>query len=354
MKQTIETGDPRESEMSFRSVVDVAPVMLWMSGTDARCAFFNKAWLDFTGLSLKQQMEHDWVLGVHREDRERCVNMYLSAFKLRATFTLEYRLLRNDGVYRWVFHHGVPRYAADGTFLGYVGSRVDFTDQREAEEDLREVTNQLLNEQEIERSRIGHELGEEVAQKLCAVSVALCGFSHKYNRNGELQADLEKLQELLRDVSRDVIRLSHRLRPAPVQALALSAALRNLCHQATDADRTVLFVQSGDMPPLPEYRSVTLYRIAQESLQNALRHSRATHINVELSASAQRVRLLVRDNGCGFVVGLNKKPALGISGMSERMRSSGGVFNIVSSPNEGTTVIATMPLTQPMKLASTA
>jgi PAS domain S-box-containing protein len=328
--------------------------MLWMSGTDARCTFFNKAWLDFTGVSFKEQAEQDWVVGVHPEDRERCVNKYLSAFKSRDTLALEYRLLRSDGVYRWVFHHGVPRYADDSTFLGYVGSRVDFTDRREAEEDLREVTNQLLNAQEIELGCIGRELGEDVAQKLCAVSMALCGFSREYNGNGKLLADLDKLQEQLRDVSREVVRLSHRLRPAPVQALALSAALRKLCHQAKNAKRTVLFVQNEDIPPLPEYVSVALYRIAQESLRNALKHSGATHINVEISASAQAVRLLVRDNGCGFVVGLNKKPALGISRMSERMRSSGGVFNIASNPGEGTSVIATMPLTESMKLGSTA
>jgi PAS domain S-box-containing protein len=109
----------------------MAPVMLWVSGTDAHCTFFNKPWLDFTGLSLKEQAEQDWVGRVHPEDRERCVNKYLSAFKLREDFTLEYRLLRNDGVYRWVLHNGVPRYTDDGTFLGYVGNReADFTSKR--------------------------------------------------------------------------------------------------------------------------------------------------------------------------------------------------------------------------------
>src|SRR5262249_48111360 len=132
----------RKRENGFRSVVEVAPVMLWMSGTDARCTFFNKAWLDFTGLSLKEQTEQDWVASVHPEDRERCVNKYLAAVKSRETFTLEYRLLRQDNVYRWVLHHGVPRHADDGSFLGYVGSRTDFTDRREAEEHLREVNNQ--------------------------------------------------------------------------------------------------------------------------------------------------------------------------------------------------------------------
>ena len=165
-----------ENEERFRSLVDVAPVMLWMSGADARCTFFNKPWLEFTGLSRKEQEEQDWVVRIHPEDRERCVNRYLSAFKSRENFTMEYRLLRHDGVYRWVLHNGVPRYAADGAFLGYIGSRVDFTDRREAEEHLREVTTQLLNAQETESCRIGDELHENVAQNLCALSIRFESF----------------------------------------------------------------------------------------------------------------------------------------------------------------------------------
>jgi PAS domain S-box-containing protein len=328
--------------------------MLWMSGTDARCTFFNKPWLDFTGLSAREQTEQDWVAGVHPEDRERCVNKYLSAFKSRENLTLEYRLLRNDGVYRWVLHNGVPRYAADGAFLGYIGSRVDFTDLREAEEHLREVSAQLINAQEIERYRIGHELDNDLAQRLCALSIGLSRFSRQYDGNVELTADVDELQKQLRGVSWDIARLSHQLRPAAVQGLVLSAALRKLCHHSTDDKRAVLFVQKENLPPLPEDVSVPLYRIAQESLRNALIHSGATCIHVELSASETMVRLSVRDNGCGFVVGSNSNPGLGLCGMSERMKRSSGGFSIVSSPGQGTTVIATMPLTLARKVSSTA
>jgi PAS domain S-box-containing protein len=336
----------------FQSLADVAPLMIWTSGTDGRCTFFNKPWLDFTGLSLNEQIEQDWVARVHPEDRERCVKKYLSAFKSRENFTLEYRLLRNDGVYRWVLHNGVPRSADDGTFLGYVGSRVDFTDRREAEEHLRELSAQLLNAQEDERWRIGHELHDDLAQKLCALSIKLSRCSRGYKGNGNLAADLVELQQQLTDVSKDVLRLSHQLLPATIEGLVLSAALRNLCDQTTDRQRAVLYLQSEDLPPLPENVSLALYRVAHEALRNALTHSGATHINVELSASATTVRVSVRDNGCGFVVGSNKKPGLGLSGMSERMRRSGGIFSIISNPGEGTTITATMPLNESIKVGS--
>jgi signal transduction histidine kinase len=171
--------------------------MLWMSGTDARCVFFNKPWLDFTGLSLSEQLEQDWVARVH---------------------------------------------------------------------------------------------------------------------------------------------------PA--------SALRNLCRHATNHERVVVFEQDENIPRLPKDVSVPLHRIAQEAVRNALTHSGATYIHVELSASPTTVRLSVKDNGCGFVVGSITKHGLGLSGMSERMRNSGGGFSIASKPGRGTSITATMPLMQSVEATS--
>jgi len=336
----------RDSEQRLRSLVDVGPAMLWMSAADARCTFFNQPWLDFTGLSLKDQTEQDWVACIHPEDREHCVNEYLSAFRLRENFTLEYRLLRSDGTYRWVLHSGVPRYSADGAFLGYVGSRVDFTDRRQAEDHLREMSAQLINAQENERHRIGKELHDDLAQRVCALSIGLSRFHGKYNGNGNSTSDYHALQQQVRDISSNIVRLSHQLHTASLDGLGLAAALRNLCTHATADERVVLFVHDQNITWFPDGISLPLYRIAQESLRNALTHSGATHIQVELSASVTSVRLLVRDNGCGFVVGSVTKRGLGLSGMSERMKSSGGSFSITSSPGEGTAVTATMPLAQ--------
>lgn len=342
----------KESEKRFRSLADTAPVMLWMSDSGARCTFFNKPWLDFTGLSLKEQTELDWVAGIHPEDRERCVNKYLTAFRSRENFAVEYRLLRYDGAYRWLLHTGVPRYAG-GAFAGYIGSRTDFTDRKEAEERLRRLNAGLLNAQEIERWRIGRELHEDLAQVLCALSIDVGRFSRDYRGNGDIAARVDELQRRLTTVCKDVVRLSNQLRPATVEWLVLPAALRNLCSQSTDSKRTVLFNQNEDMVPLPEDISLPLYRIAQESLQNALTHSGATCIRVELDTSATAVRLSVRDNGRGFVVPTNTKAGLGLSGMAERMRSSGGSFSVRSSPGEGTAVIAQVSLSRPMKAGST-
>jgi PAS domain S-box-containing protein len=342
----------RESEERLRSIADILPVMLWMSGADGRCTFFNKSWLEFTGLTLTEEAEQDWVGRVHPEDRKHCVNEYLFAFKLRESFNLDYRLLRNDGVYRWVNHNGAPRYASDGTFLGYIGTRVDFTDHREAEEQLRKITTQLMHNQETERYRIGHELHEDLAQKLCAVSFGLSHFSRQFNGMDNVAPGVDLLQEQLRTVYKDVVRLSRQLRPMTVEGVGLPAALRKLCRQLTDDQRVVLFTEDENLPRLPEDVSLGLYRIAEESLKNAFAHSGATHIRVELRATETAVRLAVRDNGCGFVVGPKTKPAFGLSRIEEHAKSLGGVFSIVSDPGEGTVAMATTPLPQSMKVGS--
>ena len=133
----------RESEQRFRIVADAAPVLIWMSGLDKFCTFFNKGWLEFTGRSLEQELGNGWVDGVHRDDLQKCLKTYTQAFDARKPFVMEYRLRRNDDEYRWISHHGVPRYDTDGAFVGYIGSCVDLTDLLSKEQTLRESEERM-------------------------------------------------------------------------------------------------------------------------------------------------------------------------------------------------------------------
>jgi len=128
----------RESEARFRQMTDTAPVLVWMSGTDTLCNYFNKPWLDFTGRTLEQEMGNGWAEGVHPDDFQRCLDTYINAFNARQKFTMEYRLKRFDGEYRWLLDNGVPRFAPTGEFLGYIGSCVDIHDRNLAQEALRD------------------------------------------------------------------------------------------------------------------------------------------------------------------------------------------------------------------------
>jgi two-component system, LuxR family, sensor kinase FixL len=134
-----------ESEARFRAMADTAPVMIWLSGPNKLCTFFNKGWLDFTGRKLEQELGNGWADGVHREDFDRCHNIYGNSFDAHQPFTMEYRLRRSDGEYRWVLDSGTPRFAPDGAFLGYIGSCIDITERKRGEEKFRLVLDAVPN-----------------------------------------------------------------------------------------------------------------------------------------------------------------------------------------------------------------
>jgi PAS domain S-box-containing protein len=125
----------RESEQRFRNMADTAPVMIWASGPDKGCTFFDKVWLDFTGRTMEQELGNGWAEGVHPDDLGRCLAVYTSAFDAHQSYHMEYRLRRADGAYRWLLAHGVPRFTADKVFRGYLGSCIDITERIRAEEE---------------------------------------------------------------------------------------------------------------------------------------------------------------------------------------------------------------------------
>ncbi len=166
IERTLAEEALRQSEERFRLIADTAPVMIWMSGTQKEIAYLNQTWLDFTGRPLDAMLGQVRADVVHPDDAERCREVYAKAFDQREPFQMEHRIHRQDGEYRWVVTAGVPRYEVDRSFLGYIGTCVDITERKLAEEALSTVSQKLIEAHEEERARIARELHDDINQRL--------------------------------------------------------------------------------------------------------------------------------------------------------------------------------------------
>ena len=142
------TTTRRLNAEEYRLLVEQAPIMIWRADLGGGCDYFNQRWLDFRGRTMEQEAGNGWAEGVHPDDFEKCLRTYMDAFAVQQTFEMEYRLLRADGRWRWIFDRGVPIYGPDGTFAGYTGSCTDVTERVEAQ-----LENSRLKELELKHLR---------------------------------------------------------------------------------------------------------------------------------------------------------------------------------------------------------
>ena len=122
-----------DSERLSHEIADSVPVMIWMSGPEQSCNYFNKCWLEFTGHNLQEEMGDGWLDAVHPDDRKQCWRLHHQALEEHREFSIVHRLRRSDGEYRWVLNHGTPRFDLQARFSGFTGSCQDITEQKRME-----------------------------------------------------------------------------------------------------------------------------------------------------------------------------------------------------------------------------
>ena len=336
----------RESEERFRLVADTAPALIWMSGKDKKCTFFNEGWLNFTGRSIDLELGDGWAEGVHAEDLQRCLDTYTQAFDRREQFKMEYRLRRHDGEYRWILDIGVPRLDDEGSFVGYIGSCVDLTDRKLAETALASVSRRMIEAQEQERTRIARELHDDVGQRLALFSINLAQLHQGPTNSAEIRSRAEGLKSQISDIATDIQGLSHRLHSSKLEYLGLATAMRGFCQEFGEQQKVEIDFETHDLPiPLSPDISLCIFRVLQEALHNSAKYSGVRHFIVRSWGTPNEVHLTVSDFGSGFDVDLAKAGrGLGLISMDERLKILKGTLSIKSKLNCGTTVHAFVPL----------
>ncbi len=338
----------RESEERFRLLANTVPVVIWMSEVGKGCTYVNQTWLNLTGQSFEAALGNGWTDRIHPEDVGQCRDIYASAVDQRTLIHRDFRLRHHDGEYRWIVSTGAPRYHGDGSFAGYIGSAIDVTERRLAAEALATMNQRLLEVQEEERSRIARELHDDVGQRLATLVLGLDLLVRTSGvpATGGNQT-IDEAREELMSIAKDVQALSHRLHPSRLDHLGIAAAAAALCREVS-RDRALEITFNAESVPERVSRriAVGLYRVLQEALQNAIKHSGTRKIDVILRGGVEQIDLTIRDFGAGFEVSTTRERGLGLTSMKERVGAVRGRLAILSEPQHGTTIHATVPLVQ--------
>ncbi|HEU4327111.1 MAG TPA: PAS domain S-box protein [Roseiflexaceae bacterium] len=301
----------RESEARFRTMADSAPVLIWTSGLDKGCDYFNEPWLRFTGRTLEQERGDGWVEGVHPDDKARCLVIYNQSFDARAPFSMEYRLRRADGEYRWLLDAGVPRYTPQGEFVGYIGSCIDITERRlllEREQDARVEAEAAVRQRDIFLSLAAHELRTPLASLLGYVQLiqrrAARGepLPERHARMFEIIAGQTQRMSRMIGVLLDVSRIEVGQLTIERGRLDLGVLARRVVEEIQPALEHHTLVLEGDRAPLlVDGDEVRLEQVLQNLIQNALKYSpQGGAVVVRLAQQEGQASIAVTDQGIGI------------------------------------------------------
>jgi PAS domain S-box-containing protein len=337
----------RESEKRFRIMADTAPSLIWMCDARGQVTYLNDCRIAFTGPNSDAGYGNTWMEYVHPDDLEDLLDALSSALITQQPFSKEYRLRRADSAYRWMFDVASPRRNGDGSFVGFIGSALDITDQKLAQQALNKVSSQLVEAQEKERNRIARDLHDDICQRLALLSMELEQTSRvSYKSPTTINMRLTEIRAHCSEISSAVQSLSYRLHSPELDYLGLVAAIRGFCKKlATEHSLAIEYRETNVPRHLPQDISLCLFRVTQEALQNAIKHSGGTQFAVELSATSEEIQLIVSDSGAGFDVEEAKlNRGLGLVSMEERINMMYGRFFIESRPWRGTRICAVVPL----------
>jgi len=290
-----------ESEALFRTLAESAPVMIWISGPDSSYSYFNRPWLRFTGRTLEQEIDN-WALGVHPDDLQVCMDTYNVSVGSHLPFEREYRLRRHDGEYRWVLDHGIPRVTPGNIFIGYIGSCIDITDRKRAEDALKDADRR----KDEFLAALAHELRNPLAPLRNGLEIMKLSADHYdsvASARSMMERQLEQLLKLIDDLM-DVSRISQGkivLHKERVELTEVIGSAREVCEDLIRQAGHELIVMLPDEPVFVDGDKVRLTQILSNLLCNAAKYTeRGGRIWLRVERHETRIRVSVRDSGIGI------------------------------------------------------
>lgn len=369
-----------EREAWFRNMADNSPVMIWVSGPDKGCTYFNNTWLEFTGRTMDQEIGDGWAEGVHPEDIERCLVTYHEAFDSRKSFTMDYRLRRHDGHYRWIQDVGKPTYFSENIFTGFIGSCTDIHDQRMMKEELEllvrqrttELSDALGREKEMNelKSRFVSMASHEFRTPLSVVlsSTALIEQYMPAEKDEKVSKHLMRIKASVVDLTailNDFLSLD-KLEQGNVE---IERELFDITEFMQEVLENVRFLRKKGQHISHEHKGEHQVLLDQKKLRyimvnlisNSIKYSpENTAINLH-SENAESITITVQDQGIGipeeeqkhmFMKFFRAKNAgnvqgtgLGLTIVKRYVELMNGAVRFISKPCEGTTFIIELPKT---------
>jgi len=299
----------REAERRFRTMTDQAPVMVWMSGSGGLRTWFNKMWLNVTGNTLDTEMGHGWAEGIHPADREGCLGACAAAFETRTSFETTYRLRGAGGGYRWILDRGVPRFRDDGEFVGFIGSAVDITEGKQAEQRQQELIAEL-SRKNTELEEFAYTISHDLKTPLVAVTGYMDLLLGDLNE-GNL-ADVREYAAGAATAAKEMLHsIEHLLHYAcigglvnPSEQVRLDEVVGEVLHVVADqVEQRKVQVHVAPNLPVVKGDRVRLREAFQNLIGNALKYlgnQPEPRIEVGMQEANEEPAFFVRDNGVGI------------------------------------------------------
>ena len=327
----------RRSEQEFRTLAETVPQIVWATRPDGCNIYFNQKWVDYTGLTLEESYGHGWNTPFHPDDRQRAWEAWKHATQDDAPYSLECRLRRADGIYRWWLIRGEPMRDANGEILKWFGTCTDIEDLKQASEQLRRITSELMIAEQRERQRLAQVLHDGLQQILVAAKFRLAYVPRSKNVRHATDEVIELIDTAI-ETSRS---LTAELSPPILLQRDLFLALEWLArwmHDKYELEVTLLAVKK--IEPLKEEISLLLFQAARELLFNVVKHAGVKAARVQVNQLGGHILMTIEDEGTGFEPNQLRAEGghsggIGLFGIRERLLYVGGHMEIDSVPGQG-------------------